>query len=159
MSECVNIHIFEGSETLAKTYSIMLVVCSSILILAFGWLLYKIRQLDKGNQFAVRLTTCMLVFNIATLARFFCTYEMRDNQDSVTGGAFTNPRDWIFGILRMVFMLLSVITFSLGNWYFGFHYYKASSEMKFKIISLGAAGGEREERTLEDLKTRNKRVY
>jgi glucose uptake protein GlcU len=113
-----------------KTYSLVLICTCSALILMFGWLFWTLRR-QKATDFAKNLAVCMLAYNVFVLARFFLVYNVVDDymdaSKSVTGF------DRFLAILWALCIVVSLIAFNIGNWYFGFHYFKCASEMEYII--------------------------
>ena len=102
-------------------YEIVLISTSAILILAFGWLYFSL----KGADFAQKLALCMLIFNVFVLIRFICV------------SLFIRDMNEFLAIVWVLCIMVSLTAFNLGNWYFGFHYFKCSSEMEM-IIDVDA---------------------
>jgi len=78
----------------------------------------------------------MLTYNLTALTRFIIGRQLDDTKDS-HNGALIGTWPMVGGVAENTFLVISLSAFNLGCWYFGFHYFKCSSEMEFVRTSPG----------------------
>jgi hypothetical protein len=124
-------------------YSIVLISTSSILVLLYAWLRVWLNK-RPNVDFAKRLTTCMMIFNIFVLARYgigrIISYQYCEGTEGCGCSELKNGCEisgWykVGGVLWALTIIIYLLSFNLGQWYFSFYYYKCSSEMECVIKS------------------------
>jgi len=75
------------------------------------------------------MVSCMMIYNIVALVRFICS-DYLEKQRELQNGKLIGKKDMIIGGLAWLCIVVGLLTFNLGNWYFGFHYFKCSTEME-----------------------------
>lgn len=114
----------DAESTASIFYSLSILIPSSIMSLLFGFLWLWFRKSEE-NEFPARLSLCMMVFNVFLIIRFFFGRVLNCHDQN---------NDFLYYFLASMWLISVMIyltAFNLGNWYFGFHYYKCASEMEF----------------------------
>lgn len=105
-------------------YCLSILISSSIMSVLFGFLWLKFRKSEE-NEFPARLSLCMMVFNMFLIIRFVCGRALNCHEDA------DDFLYYFLATLWLISVMIYLTAFNLGNWYFGFHYYKCASEMEF----------------------------
>lgn len=107
-------------------FSITLVSTTFTLTVLFGRLVATLKK-KKTSPFAVKLGICMMTYNLAYLIRFGVGRVLDEGKDQRRElGAFYIS----LGVLWILLTVAGLLSFNLGSWYFGFHYFKCASEIK-----------------------------
>lgn len=78
----------------------------------------------------------MMAYNVAIIVRY--------GIGRILANALDKERllGWPYQVCGMMWVLMTVVgllSFNLGNWYFGFHYFQCSSEIKFIKVTQDTA--------------------
>ena len=84
-----------------------------------------------SSKFAKNVTACLLVDNLTALIRIVLGEYIMDPLKDRNGGALVGFWPSFAGVCDALLMTIELTAFNLGNWYFAFHYFKCSSELKF----------------------------
>lgn len=131
-------------------YSIVLISTSSILVLLYACLFVWLNK-RPNVDFAKRLTTCMMIFNIFVLARYgigriispeYCIADTEGCKCTplMDGSPVCVIDFWykVGGVFWALSIIIYLLSFNLGQWYFSFYYYMCSSEM-LCVINSGSS--------------------
>jgi hypothetical protein len=150
-------------------YSIVLVSTCSILAILYGGLWLWLRKRVNAD-FAKTLTVCMFLFNSFVLVRYgvgrlissqYCLPFTEGCQcTTATDGTdiYCQPDTLhqIGGVAWGLAIIIYLLAFNVGSWYFGFYYYRCASEMNIVVKSTntgGVASG------LTETQTKNQKIF
>ena len=119
----------EKSDPSLQFYKWSILVSSSIMILLFCYLWIKLRK-STENEFPAKLSLCMAVANLFMIGRFI-SGRLIYNECASNPDCTLEPSYKVMAYLWVFSVFVYLTAFNLGNWYFGFHYFKCASEMKF----------------------------
>lgn len=99
------------------------------MILLFCYLWIKLRK-SSENEFTAKLSLCMAVANLFMIGRFVNGRLIQKEYGNYPECTL-KPSYYVMACLWVLSVFVYLTAFNLGNWYFGFHYFKCASEMKF----------------------------
>ena len=107
------------------------------------------------SKFAKRVSFLLFVYNLTALIRFYIGRQLDTFKDDHSG-ALLGFWPLFEGFTENICLVISLTAFNLGNWYFGFYYFKCYSETEF--IERNRKDDENKEK-LAALKKRNKNIF
>ena len=122
---------FDETGVAWTIYVIVSISCDSILVLLFGYTLVMNCVKGSDSKFARNVTACLFVFNLASLMRMgvgrLILDPIKDNDENALIGFWP----MFAGVAYSLLISVELVAFNNGNWYFAFHYFRCSSEIKF----------------------------
>ena len=112
-------------------YVVVSVAVYSIMTILFGFFLVKNCVKDTNRKFARNVTACLFVYNLSALMRMGVGRIILDPIKDAHDNALFGFWPMFAGVCDSVLITTMLISFNMGNWYFAFHYFKCSTEMKF----------------------------
>lgn len=89
------------------------------------FLLLLIKMIKEGtkSEFAKKVSFLLFVYNLTALIRFYIGRQLDQFKDD-HNGALIGFWPLFAGFSENICLVISLSAFNLGNWYFGFHYFK-----------------------------------